>query len=117
MVLVVCVCAGVFLAKAQKSKNATWEEAYSYLLEQLSDYSDIDKMEVSDGSHEPQKINNIKDSSGSMRSDTVYSFTFRYNEEMPGLEGRLADDFVVSVDLSHIYRYNPADDCRVEFNG
>ncbi len=50
-----------------------------------------------------------------MRTESVYNFTFRYNENVEGMEDRLACDFAISLDGEHIYYYAPVEDYHVEY--
>ena len=49
------------------------------------------------------------------RIESVYNFTFRYNENVDGLEDRLAGDYAISLDGEHIYYYDQAEDYYVEY--
>lgn len=93
----------------------TCYEAKAKLLELMADHPDIDKMDIWDEDINPcTDVIEIFDGQD-FRTESVYNFTFRFNEYMPGLEERLAGDYAISLDGEHIYYYDQAKDYHVEY--
>lgn len=102
----------------------TYYEARAKLLELMADHPDIDKMDIWD-------VENVADigeivtspstdvieifDGKDIRTESVYNFSFYYNENMPGLEERLAGDYAISLDGEHIYYYDQAEDYHIEY--
>ena len=87
------------------------EEAERILLERLINSSDI--YIDPDGTYE-QEIG-INDRQV-YRSENVYVFSTRYNENMEGLEDRWAGDYAVSLDGKKVYWYDPANHWHVDYD-
>ncbi len=91
-------------------------EAKAKLLELMADDPYIDKMDIWDEDINPiTDVIDIKDRQG-MRTESVYNFSFRFNENMPGLEERLADDFAISLDCKHVYWYDTVNNWYIDYN-
>ncbi len=94
----------------------TCYEAKAKLLELMADDPYIDKMDIWDEDINPNTdVIDIKDRQG-MRTESVYNFSFRFNENMPGLEERLADDFAISLDCKHVYWYDTVNNWYIDYN-
>lgn len=112
LIIIAVVCAVVL---GRGAKKLTYDEAKAKLLELMADHPDIDKMDIWDEDINPcTDVIEIFDGKD-FRTESVYNFTFRFNENMPGLEERLAGDYAISLDGEHIYYYDQVNDYHVEY--
>ena len=96
-VIILSVLVGICVAVLSgRTDELTVEEAKAKLLEHMADDPNFEAMEIWDEEINPNKqVIDIKDRQG-MRTESMYNFSFRYNDNMPGMKERLAGDYAIS---------------------